>query len=475
MKITQNARRAWKITLDYTNMTDLALGDEGISLKELHKRKKQAQAAHAYLKENRGKAELSLGWTELPFCQAESVKEMLRLARDVRKRCDFFVVLGIGGSALGASTIFNALCHLHHNELKKAERKAPKFYVEDNVDPARMRALFEIIDLEKTCFFVVSKSGSTSETMAQLLIVSSALQKAGLPFKEHLIFATDKGKGNLERFAKKFGPIDCLYLPEGVGGRFSVLSPAGLFPAAVLGIDVKLLLAGAAFMEKLNKPADLQKNPALMGAVLQKICMERGKNISVLMPYSDHLKCFADWYAQLWAESLGKGKSLDGTPCHAGQTPVKSLGVTDQHSQLQLYAEGPFDKVVCFLSPQAYEDSAPVPNFSTGIPDLDFLCGHSLEELISAENRATAYALTKAKRLNYTVKIPTLNPFVLGELFYFFELVTAYTGYFLNVNAYDQPGVEAGKQAAFALLGKKGFEPLKEELDRSKSDPKYRI
>ena len=258
-----------------------------------------------------------------------------------------------------------------------------------------------------------------------------------------------------------------------MGGRFSQLSPVGLLPAAVLGIDIKLLLKGAAHMDKLCKTADLKKNPALVCALLQYIGMKNGKNIGVLMPYSDNLKYVSDWYAQLWAESLGKNVTLDKKPCNVGQTPVKALGVTDQHSQVQLYTEGPYDKVVTFLSVTSYKEKTPIPHGCENIPDVSFLGGHTMEELIQAENKATAYALTKAGRLNYTITLPEVNEFTLGQLLFLFELQTAYAGAMFNIDTFNQPGVEAGKKATFALLGKHGYEAQKEELDQADSDPAY--
>ena len=246
--------------------------------------------------------------------------------------------------------------------------------------------------------------------------------------------------------------------------------------AAVLGIDINGLLAGAAYMDNVCRYPSPAKNPALMCAVLQVAAMEQGKNVGVMMPYSDNLKYLADWYCQLWAESLGKNVTLDGTPCNVGQTPVKSLGVTDQHSQVQLYTEGPYDKVVTFLSLKKYACSMPIPHGCENIPDVAFLGGHTMEELIQAENEATAYALTKAGRMNYTLWLPELNAFTLGQLLFLFELQTAYAGAMLNIDTFNQPGVEEGKKATFALLGKAGYSAKKAELDAQPAkDPKYII
>ena len=473
MKLTETQRKALRVTVDYTNMTDKYLGDKGYSTKKIDGFKKIAKAAHAYVADNRGKDELFMGWTELPYNQDEIVADILATAKDVRKKFDYFVVLGIGGSALGPTMAFNALCHLHYNDLPKSKRKGPKFYVEDNVDPVRMKELLDVIDPKKTCFNVISKSGATSETMAQYLIIADLLKAQGLNIRDHVIFTTDAAKGNLVKISNELGGIKSYVLPDGVGGRFSQLCPVGLLPAAVVGIDIKALLKGAAYMDKLCKSADLKKNPALLCATLQYIAMNEGKNIGVLMPYSDNLRYVADWYAQLWAESLGKNETLDGVPCNVGQTPVKALGVTDQHSQVQLYTEGPYDKVVTFLSVGSYNEKSPIPHGCENIPDVSFLGGHTMEELIQAENKATAYALTKAGRLNYTINLPEVNALTLGQLLFLFELQTAYAGAMFNINTFNQPGVEAGKKATFALLGKPGYAEQKKELDKADSDPAY--
>jgi glucose-6-phosphate isomerase len=454
-----------RVRLDYNNMTDTFLGDKGFSAKKLATYNSRALNAFNFVKENRGKDELYMGWTELPYNQKEIVADILTTAREVRKKFQYFVVLGIGGSALGPIMAFNALCHLHYNDLPRSKRKGPKFYVEDNVDPVRMRDLLDVIEPEKTCFNVISKSGATSETMTQYLIILDLLTKAGVNVKDNVIFTTDEKKGNLKKISDELGGIKSYVLPDGVGGRFSQLCPVGLLPAAVLGIDINGLLAGAAYMDGLCSRSAPSKNPALMSAVLQIAAMEDGKNIGVMMPYSDNLKFLADWYCQLWAESLGKNETLDGKPCNVGQTPVKSLGVTDQHSQVQLYAEGPYDKVVTFLSLDKYGCEMPIPHGCENIPDVAFLGGHTMEELIKAENDATAYALTKAGRMNYTIYLPELNAFTLGQVLFLFEMQTAYAGAMLNINTFNQPGVEEGKKATFALLGKAGYEAKKEELN----------
>lgn len=458
-------RESMRLTVDYNNMMESAIGEKGFTEKRLNSYKTAATAAHRVVSENRGKDELFMGWTELPYNQKEIVADIKATAKQIRKKFKYFVVLGIGGSALGPSMAFSALCHLHYNELPAKKRKGPKFYVEDNVDPVRMHDLLDIIEPEYTCFNVISKSGATSETMAQYLIISDILTKAGVNLKENLIFTTDGAKGNLVKISKALGGVKSYVLPDGVGGRFSELCPVGLLPAAVLGINISLLLEGAAYMDKLCKQKSMYKNPALLTAVLQYAAMQDGKNIGVMMPYSDNLKYVSDWYAQLWAESLGKNKTLDGKDCNVGQTPVKAVGVTDQHSQVQLYAEGPYDKVITFISVDKYNYEMPIPEGCKDIPDVGFLGGHSMEELIQAENFATAFALMQAGRMNYTIHLPELNAFTLGELLFFLEMQTAYAGAMLNIDAFNQPGVENGKKATFALLGKSGYEAKKAEIE----------
>lgn len=463
---TKEWRQSMRVTVDYNYMMSKSLGSKGVTDADIRAVKSKAEAAFGYVADNRGRDDLFMGWTELPYNQDAIVNDILATAKQIRRKFKYFVVLGIGGSALGPIMAFNALKHLHYNELPPKKRGGPKFYVEDNVDPVRMQALLDVIVPEETCFNVISKSGATSETMAQFLIIADILEKAGVNLPDNMIFTTDAARGNLMKIDDKFGGKFKKYiLPDGVGGRFSELCPVGLLPAAVLGIDIKGMLAGAAYMDGLCSKSNINKNPALACAVLQYVTMNQGKNINVLMPYSDNLKLMADWYCQLWAESLGKAVDYDGNTVNAGTTPVKSLGVTDQHSQVQLYTEGPFDKVITFISVGKYGCEMPIAHGCEDIPDVGFLGGHTMQELIQAENKATAYALMKAGRCNYTINMPEVNAFTLGELMYMLELQTAYTGAMLNINTFNQPGVENGKKATFALLGKKGYEAQKREMD----------
>ncbi len=456
------SKKTMKIRMDYNNMMSSVIGKEGFSESDLAALGGDLTKAFNSVEQGKGKG--MMGWADLPTNQDDIVEDILETAKDIRKNYEYFVVLGIGGSALGPIAAFQAICHLHYNDLPKRKRKGPKFYVEDNVDPERMEALLDVIDVEKTMFNVITKSGSTSETMTQYLIINDILtKKLGDKAKDHIIATTSKSAGNLIKIAVK-EEYKTFYIPDGVGGRFSELCPVGLLPAAVVGIDIKALLAGAKFMMEQCDSDNAKKNPALMAAALQHMAMGKGKNIGVMMPYADGLKFIADWYAQLWAESLGKNKTLDGKDCNVGQTPVKSLGVTDQHSQVQLYAEGPFDKVITFIGVDEYRSDVKIPNGCEEYPNVNFLCEHSMNELIQAERMATEYAVTKAGKLNYTIMLPQLNEYTLGQLLMYFMLQTAYAGALLNIDTFNQPGVEEGKNATYALLGRPGYDEKRTEL-----------
>lgn len=429
--------------------------------------KKIAEACNVIAKKREDGVNTYTAWMDLPYSQDDVVNDIKKTADEIKFKFDNFVVLGIGGSALGPIAVQQALNHIYYNDLSKEARNGcPRLYVIDNVDPERMAALFDVIDIEKTMFNVITKSGSTSETMSQYLLVRDMLiEKLGDNYVNNIIVTTDAEKGNLAKICKveKFKKF---IVPDGVGGRFSELCPVGLLPAAVCGIDIDDMLKGAAHMDEICKEKNLYKNPAAMFAVQQVIAMNRGKNISVMMPYADSLKYIADWYAQLWAESLGKKYDNDGVVVNKGQTPVKSIGVTDQHSQVQLYTEGPSDKVITFIGVGNYRTRVEIPGGYDDIPSLSFLKGHTFNELILTEQSATEYAINASQKWSRTITLSKLNANTLGQLLYFFEMETAFAGELLNINAYDQPGVEEGKNATYALMGRKGYETKKEELDK---------
>ena len=462
------------IRFDFNPMMAEYVGEHGIPRAEMEKMAGAMRDAYAMVEANRGKG--MQGWMTLPYDQDEVLSAIEKTAARVREEFDAFVVLGIGGSALGPAAVHQALRHLHYNELPKEKRGGPRLYIEDNIDPERMAAPLDVIDLEKTCFNVITKSGGTAEPMSQYLIVLDQLKKAvGDDYRRHIIVTTSKEKGFLTKIARQEG-YETFYIPDGVGGRFSELCPVGLVAAAVTGVDIRGLVAGAKAMDERCASDDAWKNPALFEAGLMYAAMGKGMNMSVMMPYADSLKLISDWYAQLWAESLGKNLTLDGKPCHVGQTPIKAVGVTDQHSQLQLYTEGPFDKVITFLKVEAFRAETPIPHGCDDVPTIAFLGGKSHNQLIEAERQGTEYAIYRSGHVSQTITLPSVNAETIGQLLYFLELVTAYTGALLNIDAFNQPGVEESKVASYAVMGyesEKHSAKREEMKKRPASDPDY--
>ena len=451
-----------KIRLDYNNMMQEFVGKTGVSKGDIDALNLDKAKQAMIDKRANGK----MDWRDLPYNQEEVCNEIISYVEEVKDKFDAFVVLGIGGSALGPISVQQAINHPYYNEISREKRGGyPKFYVADNVDPEKLVYLFETIDITKTMFNVISKSGSTSETMSQFMIIKELLeQKLGDKASEHIVCTTDKENGNLIKIAKEEN-YKTFIIPAGVGGRFSELTPVGLLPAAFCGIDIKEMLKGAALMDEMCKNDDIYKNPAYMYAILNYLTMKNGQNICVMMPYADSLKFISDWFAQLWAESLGKKYDNEGKVVNVGSTPVKALGATDQHSQVQLYAEGPFDKIITFIGVDKFKKSITIPKIYEDMPSLEFLGGVTQDDLIKTEQIATEYALLKAGKPNMTITLPEVNENTLGQLLYLFEVATAFTGELLNINAFDQPGVEEGKNATYAYFGRPGYEEKKKELD----------
>jgi glucose-6-phosphate isomerase len=466
MSKTKAARKN-RISLDYSNLMANTVGSKhGIARAELKSELPRARDISRLLKKQR--ADGGLGFMELPY-QEQLVGEIEGYARRLPGTIDNFVVIGIGGSALGNIMLQSALNHPEHNLLPKKQRGGrPRMFFLDNVDPDRTASLLDALDPRRTAFNVITKSGDTAETMSNFLVARAWLMRAvgkkGL--SRRIVATTDKTKGHLRKIVDREG-YESFIVPDGVGGRFSVLTAVGLISAAVSGINIRELLAGAAAMDRRCRTDDPERNPAAMNALLHHLLDTRkGAKISVMMPYAHRLRDFADWYRQLWAESLGKKLSLKGKQVNVGQTPVKALGATDQHSQVQLYMEGPFDKVVTFIAAGEYPNEVKIPRAFSSMEGIAYLGGHTLGELIKAEQQSTALALAKNSRPNCTITVPEVDPFALGQLIYMFELQTAFAGMLYNINAFDQPGVELGKKYAYGMMGHKKYEKFKDEVKR---------
>lgn len=399
-----------------------------------------------------------LAFLDLPQQNTSQIKEIGRIG----SKFDNFIILGIGGSALGPRSIVEALSPFH-NYLKK-----PRVFVYDNVDPMTLKNILETADLKKSLINVISKSGSTAETAASFMILWNKLKELGLPADKHMIITTDPEKGNLRKIVNDYN-LKSLPIHSGVVGRYSVLSPVGLLTAEVAGIDSDELLKGAKDIGQRCLNSNLFENPALLissaSFLLQNL---KNRNITVMLPYSDRLKSFSEWFCQLWAESLGKnGKGL---------TPYPSIGTTDQHSQLQAWMEGPENFVVIFISIEDYGVDIEIPNIFNEIDGLGYLGGHSLSELIKIEQEATEIALAKNYKPSLTINLPKIDAYHLGQLFHFFSIATAMTGFLYGINPFNQPGVEEGKDLTYGMMGKKGYELKKDEfINYRKSKNRYMI
>lgn len=460
------------LALDFTNMMAGAL-PHGAGITE-------TQWAHAAAPFARAHAAVHARTGDLGFLTLANdhalLEQSLAIAAEMDGRFEEILLLGIGGSALGPIALRTALCPPRWNELSAAQRgHRPRLHVLDNVDPTTISATLARLDLARTLVLVVSKSGGTVETMAQYLIVRDALARTlgEEPAKAHLVLVTDPEVGALRKIARAEGIRTC-DIPPNVGGRFSVLSPVGILPAALIGIDVRALLAGAADITARAASADLASNLPGTFAVMQWLAdTAHGRSVQVLMPYADPLRDLALWFVQLWAESLGKVRT-DGRS--VGPTPLPALGATDQHSQVQLFMEGPFDKTVTFIAVKGREGEGRIPARHGDIAELGYLGGHTLGELIDIEQRATAGALAARGRFNATLTIDQIDAWHLGALMQTFALATAYAGELYGIDAFNQPGVELGKQFAYALLGRTGSDAARAEWDTlPPPNPRWRL
>ncbi len=460
------------ITIDYSNVMEEAVGPEhGISDSELESLRPRAREVHNWLAGLKEKDEI--GFFKLHEADTTKIK---KYAARVRERYENFVVLGIGGSALGAAAINGAVGRNFATLLTKRKRDGyPRLFVADNIDPDNFGQLLSALDPKKTIFNVISKSGATAETMSQFMVVFGMLEKKLKgKWKKRVVVTTDPAKGVLREIVDEY-KLDSFEVPPNVGGRFSVGSAVGLLPLACAGVNIDRLLDGSARMAERTRSDDIMRNPAyLFSAIMHVADSKKRKPMVVMMPYSSRLYGMADWFAQLWAESLGKKTTRGGKVVHAGQTPIKALGATDQHSQVQLYVEGPFDKIFAFLEVEKFGSELGIPAVFGKRPDVSYLAGSSMNELLNIELQGTKYALTAHHRPNLTIKLPEISEHTVGQLVYMLELSTAFSGGLYDVNPFDQPGVEFGKNFAYAMMGKDGYSGLKAEITAKLKDSKRR-
>ncbi|OGH99365.1 MAG: hypothetical protein A2104_03590 [Candidatus Melainabacteria bacterium GWF2_32_7] len=453
------------LEFNWKNVDSAVIGNEhGINVtKEFENYKTKIAEIVSDIYGNKNTPDRWLAWMNLGYNE-ELVKEINDYVSQVKGKFDNLLVLGIGGSALGGIAVTEALLKPYWNLLdKEARNNFPRIFFLDNIDPDQINGMLNVLDLKKTLVNVITKSGSTAETMSQFMILKDKLTKElGADYKEHIVATTDQSKGILRQITDEEG-YKSFIVPDDVGGRFSVFSAVGLLPFGLVGINIAELLRGIRDLDKELANTDINKNIAAQNALIQYLMDQNCKDISVMMPYSSKLRFVSDWYVQLWAESLGKEKDLNGNIINAGPTPIKAVGATDQHSQIQLYNEGPNNKIINFIRVKEFDTELKIPTVfeNTGI---GYLCGKTINDLINAEADSTKVALTDFKRPNVTLTLPKINEYYLAQLLYMLEVQTAIAGGLYNIDAFNQPGVEQAKNYTYALMGRKGYEESASEL-----------
>lgn len=475
-----------RIRFDFNNMLSANVGKRhGVAKEDLKSASAGADAAFRHLQrligDVRSRTSLNLEWARLPFKNKIIIDQIQELGDEIASRYDNVVSLGIGGSYLGLRAAQDALCSPYHNEFAALRNSRPRVYFEgNNLDPETLSALIKKLDPKKTFVIVISKSGETIETKSAFAVTKSWLKKGvGKYFGRHILAITDLESGALraevnEEHAKDPRGFYSLPLAKGVGGRYSELN-IGLIHLAIMGVNLRELLEGAQAMAGRCASKGLSENPALMYAVLHNILYrKKGKAISVIMPFSEMLKSTADWYSQLLAESLGKKycrkmiRTAGGAEtwlqdrtriANVGRTPVPCRGTADLHSIHQNNIEGENNKVITFISVGKFRNDIKIPAGN------GFLSGISYAKLLSLAEEATEWSLTMASRPNCSITMPRVSAYHWGELIFFFEMATAFEGELMNVNAFDQPGVEGYKEYMYYKLRKPGVSrALQEEI-----------
>ena len=459
------------ITLNYKFADSAVVGaDNGLDIqKEFDAYKDTIANIILDLNKKKDKPGQWLQWMNLGYSE-ETVWYVKEYAALVEGRFDNILVLGIGGSALGGLAVTEALLKPCWNFLTKEQRNNfPRVFFLDNIDPDYILGLLDVLDLKKTLVNVITKSGSTAETMSQFMIIKDRLEKElGEEYRKNIVATTDKNTGVLKQIADQEG-YKTFIIPNDVGGRFSVFSAVGLLPFALVGLDIDEIINGVKDMDLILKNTDINENIAAQNALIHYLLdTQKGKNITVMMPYSQRLRYISDWFVQLWAESLGKEKNLNGEIVHVGPTPVKALGATDQHSQIQLFNEGPNNKIINFIRVKEFDNVLTIPKIFeyTGI---GYLGGKSINDLMSAEADSTRVALSDYNKPTITVTLPKVNGYYVAQLLYMFEIQTAIAGALYNIDAFTQPGVEQAKNYTYALMGRVGYEESANELYRKMS------
>lgn len=428
-----------------------------IGAHELENVQAQVNAADKTLREKSGAGNAFLGWVDLPDnYDKEEFARIQVAAEKIQKSCDVLVVIGIGGSYLGARAVIEFLKSPLYNNLKK---NTPDIYFAGNsISAGALNEVLALCEGRDVCVNVISKSGTTTEPAVAFRVFRTLLEekygKEGA--RERIFVTTDRAKGTLKQFSTDAG-YETFVVPDDVGGRFSVLTAVGLLPIAVAGINIEELMQGAASASHTYMDADITKNDCYRYAAIRNILYRKGKNVEVMASYEPFSAMFSEWWKQLFGESEGKDQK--------GIFPASVVFSTDLHSLGQFIQDGTRSMFETVIDIADTGDAFAIPNDPANIDGLNFLSGMDLNEVKRKAMQGTILAHVDGGVPNLVIELDRRNAFTLGEMIYFFELACAISGYMLGVNPFDQPGVESYKKNMFALLGKPGYEEMKKSLE----------
>lgn len=419
------------------------------------------KVAHHSLHENTGAGSDYLGWIDLPVnYDKEEFARIEKAAEKIRNDSDILLVIGIGGSYLGARAAIEMLQHSFYNALPNEKRRSPQIvFTGNNISSTYMMDIIDLLEEKDFSINVISKSGTTTEPAIAFRIFRKILEeKYGMEEARKRIYATtDKAKGALKTLTNEEG-YESFVIPDDIGGRYSVLTAVGLLPIAVSGADIKTMMKGAADAREEFSKSELDENPAYQYAAVRNILYNKGKAIEMLINYEPALQYFSEWWKQLYGESEGKDQK--------GIFPASANFSTDLHSLGQYIQEGRRDLFETVIKVEKPRRELTVEAAEKDLDGLNYLAGKTIDFVNNKAFQGTLLAHTDGGVPNLIVSVPTLDEYNFGYLVYFFEKACAMSGYLLGVNPFDQPGVEAYKVNMFALLGKPGYEEKKAELEK---------
>ncbi|NRA36510.1 MAG: hypothetical protein HRU15_00075 [Planctomycetes bacterium] len=456
-----------ELHLDYTNCVSTAIGaTHGLTDAEMETLIVKIPKHHENIAELHSNRES--GFFDLP---EQDLSQIHKLIKTHQNSWDNLVVIGIGGASYGPQSLVGALAPEHRNVLDAKKRVGPKLFYIDNADPYSIESTLEAIQAKKTLFLLISKSGTTAEAVALYLWLQNFLKEniGKTAISKQLIISTNTNSSPLAELANN-EKCEIIAQPHNIGNRFSVLGPSSLFVAGLCGIDIDAVLAGAKSMRERCWHGDARKNPAYMHSLIHYLLTrKRRKTIHATMGFSNRLAGSIQWYNHLLAVSLGKMLNKKGKAVHVGPSPTSCIGPNGLHGQMQLYAEGPFDKVVTFITVKDHGSSIEIPASPSDLEPIAYIGGNKIEDIIDHSYYTAAQTITAAGRPNMTIILDAIDPQSIGGLYYMLQLSTVMSAELYGIDAFDQPGVDANKQGVFAQLGRAGFEDKDEILKAYKT------